>query len=260
MSLRGGRVDIGQLLHIPGWVLFAAIALGWVRGALGSDVSRCSRVTLEGEVAAGREWSAEIGGGWKFRVMPVAPSGGGYSGWDLVMDRDQPAGYPDALLLATLPYNSLNEREIATTFGLRAQDAIGWNPRSFRFLADPAAFSEGQQVFRSLVRSGAMGPDARRSAEGEQGMNRLLQLEQRAASGEFRILDAHLVPGSGDPAGYAQKWALAAARTPHQNDAAPSGQASARGSLDWMRFSITLWLPGKWTVPHGTKAVGAACP
>jgi hypothetical protein len=48
-------------------------------------------------------------------------------------------------------YNSINEREIGTTFVLRAQDAIGWNPRSFRFLLNPADFRYAQQLFRSTM-------------------------------------------------------------------------------------------------------------
>ena len=77
--------------------------------------------------------------------MPVPALDAAYSGWDMVVDRIPPAGFPDALYLATPPYNSINQREIGTTYGLRAQDAIGWNPRSFRFLTDPAAFREAQQ-------------------------------------------------------------------------------------------------------------------
>ena len=96
-----------------------------------------------GEVSAGQEWKADFGQGWVFRLLPIDTSSwagkAGYSGWDLVVDREQPAGYPDALLVATPPYNSINEREVGTTFGLRAQDAIGWNPRSFRFLTNAAA-------------------------------------------------------------------------------------------------------------------------
>src|SRR5215469_15705482 len=87
----------------------------------------CRRLDLAAELESGREWRADIGQGWVFRVVPVQ----GHSGWDLVVDRDPPAGYPDALLLATPPYNSLNEREIGATFGLRVQDALGWNPRTF---------------------------------------------------------------------------------------------------------------------------------
>ncbi len=109
---------------------------GWVRGRRGqclvfatlllvSSLSQagtppkavCARVTIVGQVSAGGEWSTKLGEGWVIRVLPIAPSLAGYSGWDLVMDRDQPAGFPDALLLATMPYNSINEREIGTTFG-----------------------------------------------------------------------------------------------------------------------------------------------
>ncbi len=102
----------------------------------------CQRIVLTGEVSAGQEWKSTFGERWIFRVLPI-DSGkieqgtAGYSGWDLVVDKEQGAGFPDASLVATPPYNSINEREVGTTFGLRAQDATGWNPRSFHFLTDP---------------------------------------------------------------------------------------------------------------------------
>src|SRR5579863_6998325 len=110
----------------------------------------CSKISLAGEVQAGQEWKAEFGEGWVFRVVPVEKGSAGYSGWDLVVDRDPSAGYPDALLVATPPYYSISEREVGTTFGLRAQDAIGWNPRSFHLLAKPGALIESQKQFRAL--------------------------------------------------------------------------------------------------------------
>jgi hypothetical protein len=109
--------------------------------------ANCHEVVLLGEVSAGHEWKGQIGEGWVFRVIPIQPGQANYSGWDLVADREQAAGYPDALLLATPPYRSIDEREVGTTFGLRAQDAIGWNPRSFRFLTNPEAFRESQKLF-----------------------------------------------------------------------------------------------------------------
>ena len=110
----------------------------------------CTRVEFTDMVSLGQEWKTPLGEGWVFRVLPIVPGPAGYTGWDLVVDRDPQAGYPDALLLATPPYNALNEREIGTTFGLRAQDAIGWNPRSFHFLTNPAAFLQGQKLFLAL--------------------------------------------------------------------------------------------------------------
>jgi hypothetical protein len=231
---------------------------------MAGGAAECRKVILNGDVAAGHAWSMEFGRGWVFRVLPIQPSQAGYSGWDLVVDRVRAAGYPDALLLATLPYASLNEREIGTTFGLRAQDAIGWNPRSFRFVTDPMAFEEGQRAYLSLVQQGSLSGKrqsgaGQNAAEGE-AMNRLMALEQRASNGEFRILDARIVPGTGDAASYAQNWAIHAAQTPHANVTSANGKASERGSLEWMRFSITLWLPRGWALAAGEDAVNSTCP
>ncbi|HEY1987498.1 MAG TPA: hypothetical protein VGG85_18935 [Terracidiphilus sp.] len=244
--------------------LVAAIWLGTaVSHALASSSAACVKVGIEAEVSAGREWSAPLGQGWIFRVMPIQPARAGYSGWDLVVDRDPGAGYPDALLLATMPYDSINEREIGTTYGLRSQDAIGWNPRSFRFLVDPAAFHESQHLFQLIAVDGIASTASRKpdpsSTVKAQAMARLIKLQKRAAGGEFRILDAHLVPGTSDPASYAQGWALAFSRVPHQVDSSTGGSGPL-GSINWMRFSLTLWLPARWNVAGGLHTLPSACP
>jgi hypothetical protein len=236
---------------IAGLALGFAATLGCGRAAAASS---CKKIVLHGEVNAGQVWQASLGQGWEFRIQPIEA---GYSGWDLVVDREQPAGFPDALLLATPPYNSINEREIGTTFGLRAQDAIGWNPRSFHFLIDPAAFRRAQQLYLSLARDGKLGGSTATNATASHQMDLLLQLEKDDASGEFRIEDSRLTPGVADAAPFAQGWALRAMRSPHQVVAAPDGKSSPRGSLAWMRFSLTLSLPASWKLPaelHGTQA------
>jgi hypothetical protein len=219
--------------------------------------SACTRIVLPGDVSAGTTWEAPLGQGWVFRVVPIPPGQAGYSGWDLVVDRDPPAGYPDALLLATLPYNSINEREIGTTFGLRAQDAIGWNPRTFHFMVDPAAFREARQLYLALAKVGQLSGNAAKN--GDHQVDRLLSLEKNTAVGEFHIEDVRLTPGVADAAPFAQAWALAAARTPHEIVAAADGRASPRGSLAWMRFSVTLWLPASWKLPPQLHGSQAAC-
>ncbi|WP_058186134.1 hypothetical protein [Terracidiphilus gabretensis] len=213
----------------------------------------CSKITIQGEVSSGQAWSAPLGQGWVLRLVPVQP-GDKYSGWDIVLnrtpgDRIEPAGFPDAVFLATPPYGSLNEREIATTYGLRAQDAIGWNPRTFRFLLDPLAFHAGQQLY--LSSHGAADPKTSAS---------LLDLIHSASQGELRIVDARAVPGIADPASYAQNWAIAAARTPYQAVAPIGGQPTPRGALLWMRFTLALWPPPGWRAPAGWTAVSAPCP
>ena len=215
----------------------------------------CSQVRINGEVEAGREWSASLGQGWVFRVMPIQPVNSGFSGWDLVVDRVPPAGFPDALLLATMPYNSINEREIGTTFGLRAQDAIGWNPRSFRFLMDPRDFRGARQVYVAAFQS----PNSSSALQDSRTLARLLDFERRAAQGELRIVDARLVPGMADPAPYAQSWARASERMPHRVEAAQAGASSPRGELKWIRFTLTLLLPTQWKVPAELHAVPTPC-
>ena len=224
----------------------AICAAGAMEGYVAN--AACTKVVIAGEVSARQEWKVAIGEGWVFRVVPIVAGQSAYSGWDLIVDRAEGAGFPDALLLATLPYNSINEREVGTTFGLRAQDAIGWNPRSFRFLTSPAALREAQQLYTMAVSSGwnLSAPKSRAYAH---SVARLLELQNHAAAGEFRILDARLVPGIGDAQKFAENWALAAARMQHEVVAPVTGQATPAGSIEWMRFSVTLWLPSGWKTP-----------
>ena len=228
-------------------------------GASGPDcaqaASSCRKVVVTGEVSAGQAWRAPLGQGWVLLLLPIGPGRVGYSGWDLVVDRDPPAGYPDALLLATPPYNSINEREIGTTFGVRAQDAIGWNPRSFHFMVDPLGFREAQQIYLGMARDGWLNG----GKGGSHDVDRLLRLEKDSAGGELRVEDVRLTPGIADAAPFAQAWALAAARTPHEIVPAADGKSSPRGSLAWMRFSVTLWLPGSWKLPAELHGMPSAC-
>jgi len=219
----------------------------------------CEKIVLNGEVNAGQEWKAAFGQGWVFRVLPIQPGQTGYSGWDLVVDREQAAGYPDALLAATPPYNSINEREVGTTFRLRAQDVIGWNPRSFRFLTNPDDFRVSQKLFPVLVatRQGTQAPAAN-SAQG-MAIERQLKINGQSSPGQFRILDARLAPGVSDAAPYAENWALASPRTPHKFESSSAGKSTALGEMHWIRFSVTLWLPGAWKTPQELHAQKTPC-
>ncbi len=219
--------------------------------------SSCTKVVLTGEANAGQEWKLPFGQGWVFRMVPIEPGKTGRSGWDLVVDRDPPAGFPDALLLASPPYNSIGEREVATTFGLRAQDVIGWNPRSFRFLTDPAAFKESQKLFSVFATTIKHGPHA--GSPEEKALQRQMEINRRSSTGQFRILNARLTPGTADAAPYAQNWAIQSARTPHTLTQSSSAQATPLGRLDWVSFSITLWLPNTWKAPPNLKAARSSC-
>jgi hypothetical protein len=236
----------------------------------------CRQVTLTGEVAQGREWRAEIGQGWLFRIVPVSPSNHGYTGWDLVIDRvpgtsatsSNPAskdgpGYPDALLLATPPYGSINQREIATTFGLRAQDAIAWQPRRFHFFTSTADLASARSLFPLLLVPPAQASTSQAStSRANQASAAMLALLAAASSGEFTILEAHYVPGSSDPAPFALQWAPNLIRVPHivEQAAAPQSPSSLQlGELLSIRFRATLLLPARWQLASGLRAKPANC-
>jgi hypothetical protein len=221
----------------------------------------CTRIVFTGMANLGEEWKTPLGEGWVFRVVPIVPGPAGYTGWDLVVDRDPPAGYPDALLLATPPYNALNEREIGTTFGLRSQDAVGWNPREFHFLTNPAALLRGQKLFLALTKlSGAQsGASANQDPAVAELSSQLKDLETGAAAGELRILDAGLATGTADPAPFAQHWAQQSAFQSYILVPQSGTNPTPNGELDWIRFSITLWLPSDWKLPPGVNAASAPC-
>ncbi|MGA2170007.1 MAG: hypothetical protein ABSG62_17530 [Terracidiphilus sp.] len=219
------------------WLALGMVAMA-ARSQAGTPLqASCAKVVLTGEVNAGQEWREACGEGWVFRVLPIQTGKGGvregvYSGWDLAVDRGQLAGFSDALLVATPLYNSINEREVGTTFGLQAQDAIGWNIRSFRFLISPSAFRESQKLYHCLGRDGQVSlacPESAGQYTPEAGsIRRLLELAGQSSAGMFRIVDGRLTPGVADAAPYAENWALQSAQTPHTYEPAPGGEVHAQ--------------------------------
>ncbi len=250
------------------WAVILSAALVWMFSspcfAAAPRSLSCIRVDFTDMVNMGQEWKAPLGEGWVFRIVPIVPGADGYTGWDLVVDRLPPAGYPDALLLATPPYNSLNEREIGNTFGLRAQDAIGWNPRSFHFLTNATDLSEGQKLLQTLTSLIKAQPQGTQKEQADPNIklltDELMALGNGAASGQLRILDAGLAPGMADPAPFARNWSQQASQTSYILVPQSSGTQTARGELDWIRFSLTLWLPGTWKPAPGLKTTPEACP
>jgi hypothetical protein len=163
------------------------------------------------EVKEGQEWSVAIGEGWIFRLVPIQPSGRGYSGWDLVVNRVEDGGYPDALLVGTPPYGSLNEREIGTTYGLRAQDAIAWNPRRFHFLTSAKSWQRARELFREVVSN----PSGEGAGAATRELLGMVSDPSQSVRGQFSLLDARLIPGAGDPPAYARQWAANLSQVPH---------------------------------------------
>jgi hypothetical protein len=224
------------------WVALLGAGTGWAAGPSGGRT--CTRGVLEGEVRAGEGFVRPIGNGLEVILEPLA------SGWIL---RVLPvSGRPphDYAELATPPYQSVSPLLISTDFSFRAQDAVGWNPREFRFAGDGRSFGQLAEVYGEY--RGSTTP-----SEGVKG--RLAELVSQAPQGRLEILDAHLVPGMADQAKAAAMVASHFTTTAHQIDRPADGKVTPLGRVNWMRFRISLELPAGFRVDRGLRLERNSC-
>ncbi len=217
-------------------------------GALpAKGVGPCQRAVLEGSVHAGEGFARPIGEGLQVMLEPL----GWGSGWLL---RVLPVGGPrpahDYAELATPPYASVSPLLISTDFSFRAQDAVAWNPRHFRFAANGREF-EGMQVLYERFQ---------RSSPPPVGVeNELAEVVSRAPEGVLLILDASLVPGTANQAKMAAAVASHFSTTAHTVEEPATGKGSALGRLTWIRFRISLDLPRGFKADRSLTLLSQAC-
>ncbi len=208
--------------------------------------ARCRQATIDGELSAGKGLAQPIGNGLVLYFQPIA------SGWILrVLPQVGLQGEHDYAELATPPYQSLSPLSISTDFAFRAQDAVGWNPRRFRFATTQSMFNRLQEAYFSFEHAGAT-PAAPLQVE---LANQIAQTSQ----GTLTILDARLTPGTADP------WRAAATVSSHLETTAhtfvqpPDGIATPLGKLLWLRFRISLDLPPTFRPEEGLKLMPYIC-
>lgn len=196
-------------------------------------------------MAAGQEFRRPIGGGLVLTLQPIA------SGW---ISRVFPAAgamlSPDYAEVATPPYGSVSPLSVSTDFAFRAQDAVAWNPRRFRFAATREQYEQLLASYRRVMQGGKL-------TIAEQA--RLGQEVSRAAEGTLTILDARVVAGVADQSRLAAPVAQHFEQTAHTLVAGP---ASPLGRLLWLRFRVRLVLPPGFVTPASisTKPGGAGDP
>jgi hypothetical protein len=201
---------------------------------------------IEGELDAGQQFTQVIGNGLKIYFQPIR------SGWILrVLPASGPAGDHDYAELATPPYQSMTPLSISTDFAFRAQDAVGWNPRRFRFATSAASFHRLLLAYTDLMRAGTS-PSATAQAA-------LAAQIAQSAEGTMTILDARLVPGTADQWQAAAAVASHFATTAHTVLTEPDGSTSALGRLVWLRFRLELDVPGRFVLNPGLHVVPRIC-
>lgn len=184
---------------------------------------------MEGQVRAGESFVRPIGGSLELMLEPVA------SGWILrVLPQGKPRPPHDYAELATPPYHSVSPLLISTDFSFRAQDAVGWNPRRFRFAASEASFNKLLKAYGEYEAKPEQSPQAQQN---------LAAFVSQSPEAVLTILDAHLVPGTADQARTAATVATHFLTTPHTIENPPDGKPTTLGKLTWMRFRIAFDLP-----------------
>jgi len=229
---------------------FFLVWMLWVGASLSAQAAGkmpgCRAGVIEGELRAGEEFTRPIGNGLRIWFQPIA------SGWILrVVPVVGPVGAHDYAELATPPYQSVSPLSVSTDFAFRAQDAVGWNPRRFRFATSAAEFERLSGVYQRFVSAG-VAPSA--GLEGE-----LSKAIGETADGTLTIIDAKLVPGMAD------QWRMAGAvssrftSTAHTFVEPADGRSSALGRLVWVRFRVEVALPAGFKAEKGMTIVPHLC-
>lgn len=204
------------------WLQVAALC-ATLTSCVALSAQRCQTRVLEGEVHDGQAWQQAISptldlkleavpAGWMLRVLPHVGK--------------RPAH--DAAELANPPYRSPTPILISTDFAFRAQDAVAWNPRSFRFFLTPQQTAAAEAAYQATLRS----PDSPAAGAA------LYPLLAAAAEGTLTILDAEIAGGTANQAAAAATVASHLDQTAHRvrADLPPS----ALGRILALRFRITL--------------------
>ena len=181
----------------------------------------CPSVTFEGTVEAGKSFQRgvsatqallldAVASGWVVRVVPAHGSRGAH----------------DSAELATPPYRSPNPLLITTDFSFRAQDAVAWNPREFRFFTTAAQMGVAERAYAATLK------EPNRPAAGAA----LYPLLAEACTAELQITDARIAGGTADQTIAASTVASHFSQTAHTVDtgAAPT----TLGKILLLRFRV----------------------
>jgi len=230
MRCSAAAVPRESFLRWKRWVGVAAVApcltvgLSAQAGHSAKAPMGCSRVVFDGDVKAGEGFERVFAKGLKFYMEPLR------SGWIVrVLAADEPRGPHDYAELATPPYRSVSPLLIGTDWSFRAQDAVAWNPRRFRY-------ARSGEIFRRLagLYGGVMANDAASSSK-------IAEIVSEQPEGVLQILDARMVPGLADQALMAAAVASHLEETPHEVD--QSVAPSVLGRIEELRFRVKLDLP-----------------
>lgn len=183
----------------------------------------CPSTTFEGVVEAGKSFRHALGASQEFVLESVA------SGWVIrVVPSHGGRGQHDFAELATPPYRSPNPLLITTDFSFRAQDAVAWNPRGFRFFTTAGQMGVAERAYAATLK------EPNRPAAGAA----LYPLLAEACTAELQITDARIAGGTADQTLAASTVATHFAQTAHTVDTAAA--PTKLGRIQLLRFRVRV--------------------
>jgi hypothetical protein len=241
--MRGKGMGEGlRLVWVAGLVLMVS-GVGVAAPVKGA----CRVGVIEGEVKAGESFARPIGNGLEVRLEALSWG----SGWLLrVLPAKGLMPRHDYAELATPPYDSVSPLLLSTDFSFRAQDAVAWNPRRFRYADNAAEFSQLMEIYERYRRST---PPAANTE------NELAVAVSKTPEGTLQILDARLIPGSANQAHTAATVATHFSASAHTVEEPQEGKGTALGKVTWVRFRIRLDLPPGFKADKGLKIEDQKC-
>jgi len=234
----------GQGLRAKGVAVIALLAAvgSYGQKPVAKAGGDCLQAVIEGDVKAGQGFEQEFAPGLKFLLEPLAQG----SGWIVrVLPVGQPRGAHDFAELATPPYRSVTPLAVSTDFAFRAQDAVGWNPRRFRYAQDAAAARRLEALYPGVVANDAA------------ASTRAAELTNEQPEGVLQILNAVIVPGTANQWQMAATVALHFENTPHEVE--QGAQPSLLGKLDELQFRVKLDLEPGVRAAKGVAEEKIAC-
>ena len=194
---------------------------------------------------AGEEYVRPLGNGLEVMLEPLA------SGWILrVLPVSGPRPAHDYAELATPPYQSVSPLLISTDYSFRAQDAVAWNPRRFRYASGAKDYAAMLAAYLEYMK----GTSRRGAMESE-----LAELAGQSPEGRIEILDSHFVPGMANQAQTAAMVASHLSTTPPSVEQVEGGKGSALGRVTWMKFRISVDLPAGFQSAKGLMVQTGSC-
>jgi hypothetical protein len=174
-----------------------------------------SVVEFSGEATRGQSFSHDIGRGLIFRLRNSP--GGPDLGWQIeivpVPGAVPPDSYEEFSAIASPPYRSYNERYLETSYGTKAEEAVGITPREFQFVESVADSKVAYDVVDSVLSSRTFPQQSENTASAAAKIP--------VGTGELEILDSRITPGK---------------------------DAKDMGTIDWVKFKVTLHLDSGQTL------------